>query len=318
MARRIATTLLVVLSLNAVFPRAAEAGEGDASATADALFREGRAALARGDYADAAAKLEESRRLEPTPGTLVSLAIAEEKLGLLAAAWEHARAAIDQMDLNDDRVPPARALFERVDRRLPRLTIAVRGLAPPGLRIERNGLVLGPGSLGTPLPVNPGTQRIVVKADGHEESVYVIALEEGASEALVVEPGPRVPERTSSAVAALAANPAPTSPATPVGYAIAMGGGAAIAAGGVLGLLAIERKGRVEAACDSTGCTDAGVDAARDGRTFATLSTVTMIGGAVVAAAGLALVLLSRPGAGISAKAGVGAPRSGASWTLSF
>src|SRR4051812_45377646 len=70
------------------------AGESSAPA-ADTLFRQGREAFDKGDYQRARDAFAESQRLEAAPGTLLNLALAEEKLGTLSSAWEHAKEVLD-------------------------------------------------------------------------------------------------------------------------------------------------------------------------------------------------------------------------------
>jgi hypothetical protein len=50
------------------------------------LFKEARVLMKHDDYATARLKLEESQRLDPSPGTLLNLAICNEHLGQIATA----------------------------------------------------------------------------------------------------------------------------------------------------------------------------------------------------------------------------------------
>src|SRR4051794_22044859 len=54
---------------------------------AEALFRDARDLLARGEFEAACPKLEESQRLDPAPGTEFNLARCYELTGRLASAW---------------------------------------------------------------------------------------------------------------------------------------------------------------------------------------------------------------------------------------
>jgi hypothetical protein len=63
-------------------------GEGN-PALAQALFDEGRKLYMQGDFMQAREKLEASFHADPAAGTLLNLAVCEEKLGDLRAAREH-------------------------------------------------------------------------------------------------------------------------------------------------------------------------------------------------------------------------------------
>jgi hypothetical protein len=246
--------------------------------------------MARKDYASAVEKLEESQRLEPTPGTLLNLALAEEQLGRLAAAWEHTRAAMDTLEASDERAALATASFERLDKRVPRLTLAIREKAPPSLRIERDGLMLRASSIGVALPMNPGKHEIVVTADGHAAARYSIILEEQRSQVLELHIGPVVSDSRPQNGSALRT----------AGYVSLAAGALGLGVGALTGLFAIGKKDDVSAGCDASGCNPDGIAAAKDGRTFATASTVSFVVGGVLAAGGLTAVLWARSRAATS------------------
>lgn len=282
--------LLAATSLAAVVVAAVPA-RADEAATAEALFREGRRAMTRGDWADAVARLRESQRLEPAPGTLLNLAIAEEKLGRLAAAWEHARAAADQLPPSDDRQKLARDLHEAVDRRLPRVVLRATAVSDRA-SVRLDGVVLGAASFGVPLPLDPGRHEIVVRAPGHLERVVSLDLAEGATVEQRVEPGARVVGDSPGARAE--ATTTATSPWRTVGF-IGLGVGAgALAAGGVTGYMAFRKNETVEAHCDARGCDATGVDAAGSGKDLATASTITTATGAALVVGSAIVVWLTR------------------------
>jgi hypothetical protein len=81
----------------------ASAGAQTESSEAETLFREGREAVKRGDYAVACPKFEESQRLEPANGTLLNLALCEEGWGRAAEASVHFEEVLRAPDLDDQR-----------------------------------------------------------------------------------------------------------------------------------------------------------------------------------------------------------------------
>lgn len=304
MRRASATRTALLVATLAALVAATPPARADEAATADALFREGRKAMARGDWADAAARLRESQRLEPAAGTLLNLAIAEEKLGMLAAAWEHARGVMDQVPPSDDRHRLARELHESLDRRVPRLVLRPAGALPTGARVRLDGVELRAASFGVPLPLDPGAHSVVVEAPGHLERVASLELAPGRTLEHALEPGARV--AGTAAPAPVGDRPADRggsrSPLRAVGFAAAGVGAASLAVGGVTGYLAIRKNDTVESHCEPRGCDAMGVEAADAGKTFATVSTVTVIGGAALLVGGALLVWLA-PRAPASARA---------------
>src|SRR5689334_6484425 len=66
--------------------REAPVASRDAMALAERFFEQGRAAMARGNFADACVAFEKSARLDPAVGTLANLAMCQERLGRTAEA----------------------------------------------------------------------------------------------------------------------------------------------------------------------------------------------------------------------------------------
>lgn len=285
--------MVVAVSLGAGTAKA------DDAATADALFREGRAALARGDYEEATRRFAESERLQPAPGTRLNLATAESHTGHLASAWEHARASRDELGLGDERRAVAQKLFDDLDARVPRLTLRSVGPLVPGERIFLDGTELREGSLGVALPQDPGSHRVLITAPGYLDLALVVTLREGERESLEIRLGQRQPVASPPAPGA-GTPPAARTPTSPrsaplrgIGIATTVVGGATLVASGVFGALAIGQNGVVSNHCDATGCDERGLDASRTGHAFALGSTVTAISGLVLVAGGVVLWLLA-------------------------
>jgi hypothetical protein len=267
----------------------------DDAATADALFREGRAAMARGDYDEATRRFAESERLQPAPGTRLNLATAESHTGRLASAWEHARASRDELGPADERRAVAQKLFEDLDARVPRLTLRSDGKLAAGTRIFLDGTELREGSLGVALPQDPGSHRVLITAPGYLDLPLVVSLREGERESLQIRLGQRQP---TAPLPFASARPGidtarPSSPLRTVGIVTTIVGGATLAASGIFGALAMGQNRVVGNHCDATGCDDRGLDASRTGHAFALGSTVTAVSGLVLVAGGVVLWLLA-------------------------
>jgi hypothetical protein len=70
---------------------------------ADLLFREGREAMKRMDYSSACNKFRASQKLDPAPGTTLSIAECEEALDQLASAHQHYSEVLAQVPETDER-----------------------------------------------------------------------------------------------------------------------------------------------------------------------------------------------------------------------
>lgn len=252
---------------------------------AEALFDEARAASAQGDYAKACDKLTESQRLDPAPGTLLNLGDCKERLGLVASAWQLFREAADlfaSTHADEARVRFARQRASALEPRLAQLEI-VLAAAAPSARVVRDGVELGGASLGATLPLDPGAHVVVVHAVGHKDARFEIRVAEGETKSLRVGVGP--------ALEAPVAQPEGSAAPRAIGIALLGLSVAGIGVGAVTGGMTLDRKATVAESCHDQLCNPAGVDAASQGRSLATVSTVTFIGGAACLALGAYLTI---------------------------
>src|SRR5580658_77818 len=131
------------------------------------LFDEGRSLLAAGKVAEACPKLEESRRLDPLPGTVLNLAVCHEKQGLAASAvaeFYQARAMAER-DKRGDRVAFANDHLRALESQVSNLVIVVGPTADlPDLLIQLDGNPVGRAVWGTRIPVDPGEHAVEASA----------------------------------------------------------------------------------------------------------------------------------------------------------
>lgn len=286
-------------------------------AAADALFWEGRAAADAGDYRLACDKFRQSQRLDPSAGTLFNLAHCEDKLGRVASASRHYREASAQMKDDDRRAAFARDRAAALEPRVPRLTIVVIEPRPDGLQVTRDRERVDDASFGVALGVDPGTLELRVTASGRADRAVAIAIAEGESKTIQLEPGPALaPIAPRPVRPSLAARPADRAPSeassasrpaiattssgrSTAGWALVGGGAASVVLGAVAGAMVLREKGVFADHCDPSGaCRDqAGLDAADRGTTWATVSTVAFATGAVAATVGVVLLATNRPAA---------------------
>lgn len=197
------TPLVAIATLAHAQTRDAAAGE--------ALFQEGRRLMKAGDFASACAKLDESLRLDPALGTLVNLAACEEQLGRTATAWEHWRAAADQLASSDRRRATAVSRAAALEKTLARLTVSLASDTAADVEVRRDGVRLRAASLGLPLPVDPGRHVVVVSAAGHEPREYELTVRPRENRSLAVDVGPTLPAPATSQTAPPTRTPPPPS-----------------------------------------------------------------------------------------------------------
>jgi len=213
---------LRLLVASAALAAAQRAHADDTQARADALFREGRRAADRGEWAVACAKFRESRAAEPAPGTLLNLADCEEARGQLTLAWGHFAELADALPTSDARKAIARARAQRIERTMPKLRVRLAAASAPA-RVLRDGVELGNG-LGRALPVDPGVHVVVVSASGVADRTYTVELARGEERDMEVARG---------------AAPVATRPIRPVALVLGGVGIAALSTGATTGVIAL-------------------------------------------------------------------------------
>ncbi|WP_437644285.1 tetratricopeptide repeat protein [Sorangium sp. So ce362] len=263
-------------------------------AVAEALFDAGRAALQAKDYETACPKFRESYELDPAPGALLNLGDCEEKRGKIATAWSIFRQLARDLPANDDRRPIAQARAAALEGRVPRLTIRLAPGAPADTAVQRSGIPVGAGSLGAPLPVDPGEVQVTATAPGRKQKTFTAQLAEGAQAELLVAPeepaaggasaGPALPPKQGPQGAG-------SSTWRTAGWIGAGVGAVGIGVGAAFGLRALGKKGDAEAYCNEANvCGEQGIRLQEQGTTAGTISTVAFLVGAAALGAGAVLI----------------------------
>ncbi len=300
---------------------------------AEALFREGREALAKGDYSEACEMFSRSNELDSAPGTQLNLGECEALRGRVATAYFLFRTVEQQLDPSDIRSPIAKSKREAVELRLPRLVIKLPDNAPPDSRIFMGGRIFTPGELREPLIVDPGIVEITVTASGHNNNTMRVMLEEAKITSVVIAPlpaplattSPTLPQSPSTnqppvqqtqVYAVAAASPRrPTSKAGTAFLGVGIGG---CLLGGVAGILTLSAKSTNNAHCDATthSCDSTGRDAASRGQVLGALTIAGFGIGAV--GIGLGTYLLVRGGPESRTETSLRLQATGSDSTLTF
>jgi len=299
-----AGALAVALAVGLSWTATAFAGDPTKLAAAQALFEEGRALVAKQDFAAAALRFEESQKLDPGAGTLLQLARCYESLGRTASAWGtyHEAASVAAQGGRKDWETLANTRAAALEPKLSQLTIVVTEMEP-GLSVTRDGVVVPPSLLASRVPVDPGKVRIAATATGRAPF---------ATEVIVAGPGSytaTIPKLSSAPAASATStstnsstNATPSMPrdqknSTNVGPIVVVAlGGAAVATGAIFGLVAMNANSTSKEKCPTPRCADReGVDANDRAASMGTLSTIFVGAGAAVALGGLAWLYLARP-----------------------
>ncbi len=248
-------------------------------AAAEALFEEGRAALAAGNDELACSKFAESQRLDPGAGTLMNWATCEEKLGRIASAWQHFQQAFDALPDADERAEYARQRAADLEQRLPMLTLKFPEPIPPGTVVLRDGVALEAASLGTPLPIDPGPHAIAVRSPSRQESHFFTTLVEAEHKELALHPGAPVVRRE------------PPKRSTVLAWTLVGVGAAGVGAGVATSVMLQHDRGVVDRHCDGKLCDEQGIAAAERGETLVWANLAAWSVGAVSLGSGVVLLL---------------------------
>lgn len=249
------------------------------------LFNDGREAMKRDDFAVAYDKLQQSQRLDPSPGTLLNIAICEEKLGKLTDAQAHLQEVLAQIPGDDPRALLAREHAAAIEGRLPRLSLLLDAAAPRDTRISLDGNDLATDSLRTPLSLNPGRHIVRVGAGGRTTRTIQVELAEGERKAL------RLEFEAAQRPAAEGTN----STSNALGYVLLGVGAAGVAAGGVMWAVLNKKQDIVDNHCDAQKrCSQDGIDAANAGEKLTPFYTGAWLVGAAGLGAGAYVLLTDR------------------------
>jgi tetratricopeptide (TPR) repeat protein len=288
-ARALAVLAAAALGVTSATARA------DDSAAADALFQQAKTLTEQKRWAEACPKFEASYKLDRTLGTLLNLADCEEHLEHLAGAWAHWGEAVELAGkAGDKRADFAAGHRAALTPRLPMIRIDASA-EKTTLEVYRDGVKIDPAAYAVPLPSDPGKHVITARRGAEtlaqrevvarEASTVVVTLDLAAIEKAAAPPAPVGAPQSSNRTA---------------GFVVGGIGVATVAAAGALEIAAIVSKGAAGApgACVNKVCTPSGIDAINKARTLATAGQWVGIGGILVSAVGVTLVLTApRPAA---------------------
>lgn len=296
-------------------------------AGATALFYEARNLMQKGNFKDACPKLEESLRLDYGIGTEFNLADCYEHVGKTASAWSGFLNVASQAKTQNQaqREKVARDRAKALEPKLPKMVIEVP--APPnGVEVKRDGVIVGQAAWGTPVPVDPGTHKVVVTAPGKQSwetsvnateasttrvtvprdlpnaPVAAVAPTTPAAKAPVaVVPPPASTSTTTTTVSEPAPSNAPTDFPEPVvehgntqrtlGWVTTGIGVVGLGVGAGFGLNSMAKRRESNEHCEGNLCDQAGVNLRDDAIRSGNVSTIATIAGGAALVGGIILIV---------------------------
>jgi hypothetical protein len=267
---------------------------------AEGLFQAAKASMARGDTAKACEQFGASLRLEPATGTLLNLADCEEKRGHLGVALQLFRDAQSRLPRDDFRVAFAAERVAALAARIPELTVALRKDAPSAARVFLDGTQLSPSELGRPVPIDPGTHAVLVRAPGRADQRSELSMHDAERRVVEVDAGPPLDHATDAPPAGTSPNGPPPPEAGPgsarrtTAYLLGGVGAVGVVAGAVTGIMTMSAASTYSAHCNAGQCDPQGLDAASTGRVVQIVSPIAFAVGVLGLGAGTYLLLTSR------------------------
>jgi len=280
--------LLVVGVL--LLPALAAADKG----RADKLFDEGRAYLARKEYALACTAFEQSQQAESAIGTQMNIALCYEQWGKLANAY---RGYVEAEKLanakHDERAKHARKKIDELEPKLARLRVVIPPDADPYAIYLWDGKEIDRGELAAERLLDAGAHTIEVRIAGSPPKVTKLVLEPGeqASVKAAVPAAKAAPPVEPGVVVVATRNPRRL-----YGGIGLIGGGAVVL--GVASFVALVARSDYNDAivyCPNNVCqTRAAYDATQDARTRANWMSVVSVVGLGMAGVGAYFVWTSK------------------------
>ena len=258
-------------------------------------FREALALQSAGDCAGALPLLRRVARIKLTPHVRFNIALCEERVGKLVAAFGNYRLALEDAEAASlpEVADPARAALKALEERVPRVTI-VRGSGAEQASIILDGTPLGDAAIGRELQRDPGPHKVIAKINRRVVFEEEFRLEEhGRKTVEVTAPPSNEGVEVDTPTAPRAAAGESSSAQRTVGFIVGGVGIASLAAGGVFIVLRQQSVDELESQCDDLRCPPSAEEHVDRGRLYTGLAEAAVLVGVAGVTTGLVLVLSS-------------------------
>jgi hypothetical protein len=268
------------------------------------LYKEGFDAATAGRWADARDRFAAALAIRSSPKVLFSLAQAEEQLGQLAAAGRDYARALDGAKAagEADVAAASQSAKAALEPRVPTVRVVVQGAPGATAKLDDQ-----PFAVGTPVPVDPGTHRLVISAPGMRDAQATVAISERQRLDVPVRLEVAGADATPTTVSPTASDAAPAGqdgsqpeaghsafPWRAVGLIAAGAGVVTLGVGSYFGLQAKSKNDQSNSSgCSGDTCSSSAAQTRRDAISAGNTSTVLFLAGGVLAAGGIVLWLVA-------------------------
>jgi hypothetical protein len=280
-------------------------------AQARALGEQGQAALDAKKFPEAEKLFTAAAKIYPLAPTLpLGIARAQAGQGHLIAARESYNRVVREWGSNPSLSPAfktavdsARTEGDALAPRIANVTITVEGPKEPKVAVDDTNVPAA--ALGLPRPVDPGTHKLTVSADGYKTEERQFSVGEGGNleQKVTLEKGSGAAGSATGAGTG-ASNPPPPPPPPPppgegegkssrktIGYVVGGVGAAGIVTGAITGVIALSDHDTLKKNCPTGTCAPKYQSDVNTYNTMGTISTVGFIVGGVGLVAGAVLIL---------------------------
>jgi len=320
--RLLAPALGLFCTLGQLYAPLAHAEDASAAETAAAraLAVDGLKLAQANNCAEAVPKLERAEKLYHSAVVSIRLGECYVTVGRLVEGTELLRKALRE----PQPAEPAPALSKALERaqklldatkpRIAGLTVKVAAVQDMGVKIDGN--LVPSVLLDTEIPIDPGEHSVDVTAPGFIKSSTRVSVSEGEKKSLTLtltrdpnasvptpppsktgqEPVTPAPSATPAPVTSNSPAPAPERPPNRTAAYVALGAGAAgVVAGGVLGLMALQRHGDLKDVCTNNVCPPEKQGDLDSARKLGNVSTIAFAVGGAGLALGTVLFFTAQP-----------------------